>query len=158
MRKLILLLCALLWPCLAMAGLDEAVAAYNRGDVKTAAMEFQQLAKRGNAHAQFYLGVICYQGQGVSQDFKAAAEWFRKAADQGYPDAQSRLGLSYYKGQGVPQDYVQAHQWLSLAVVSGDKNAIKLRDFVAAKMSADQIKEAQRLAQEWSARNTGRKP
>jgi len=36
-----------------------------------------------------------------------------------------------------------------LAATQGDENAIKARDIVADRMTADQIAEAQKLAREW---------
>jgi uncharacterized protein len=55
----------------------------------------------------------------------------------------------YRTGGGVPQDYVIAHMWFNLAAASGDKDAVKARDVVAAKMAPTQIAEAQKLAREW---------
>jgi uncharacterized protein len=52
-------------------------------------------------------------------------------------------------GNGVLQDYVLAHMWLNLAAAQGDKDAAKQRDELAAKMTPDQIAEAQRLARKW---------
>ncbi len=59
----------------------------------------------------------------------------------------------YERGRGVPQDFIQAHMWFNLAASrsSGetrDKSA-EIRDFLAARMTPDQIAEAQRLAREW---------
>ncbi len=54
----------------------------------------------------------------------------------------------YYKGEGVPQDYVEAHKWLNLAAAKDSQHA-KARDLAAAKMTREQIAEAQRLAREW---------
>jgi len=54
----------------------------------------------------------------------------------------------YLNGQGVPQDYVVAHVWFSLAVVAGSKDAPKNRALVAARMTPEQIAEAQRIARE----------
>ncbi len=48
-------------------------------------------------------------------------------------------------GHGVPQDYVQAHMWYSLAAERSSPG----EDRVEAKMSPEQIAEAQRLAREW---------
>ena len=64
------------------------------------------------------------------------------------------LGNRYVSGEGVPQDYVQAHKWYNLAAaryteVEKRGNAVKNRDTVAAKMTPEQIAEAQRLASEW---------
>ena len=57
----------------------------------------------------------------------------------------------YEDGRGVPQDYVRAHMWFNLAAsgASGHDWMIKYRDLVAAKMTPDQIAEAQRMAREW---------
>ena len=55
----------------------------------------------------------------------------------------------YALGLGVPQDYVHAHMWISLAAAQGDADAVNNRDIVAAKMTPDQIAEAQKLAREW---------
>jgi TPR repeat protein len=55
----------------------------------------------------------------------------------------------YAEGQGVPQDNVQAYMWFTLAGTAGDAANLKNRDLIAAKMTPDQIAEAQRLAREW---------
>jgi hypothetical protein len=75
--------------------------------------------------------------------------WYRKVAEQGHAIAQNGLGEMYANGQGVPQDYVQAHMWFNLGATAGDKDAVKNRDIVAAKMKPAQIAEAQKLAREW---------
>ena len=45
------------------------VKAYNRGDYATALGIFRQLADQGGASAQFNLGLMYQQGQGVTQDY-----------------------------------------------------------------------------------------
>lgn len=65
--------------------------------------------------AQFFLGVMYYQGQGVPQDYAQAMHRFTKAAEAGYADAQSILGTMYVEGLGVTQDYLQAARWLTKA-------------------------------------------
>jgi len=64
-------------------------------------------------------------------------------------NVQGVLGEMYAQGRVVLQDYVLAHMWLSLAARSGNEYIRKKRDEVAAKMTPDQIAEAQRLAREW---------
>jgi len=55
----------------------------------------------------------------------------------------------------VSQDYVAAHMWTNLAAAqsSGEDRDrwVKNRDINAAKMTAEQIAEAQRRASEWDA-------
>ena len=59
----------------------------------------------------------------------------------------------YGEGQGVVQDYTRAHMWFNLAAVKGNSNAVKNRDFVAKRMTSQQIAEAQKMARECQARN-----
>ena len=112
------------------------------------------LAEQGNAEAQFSLGVAYDTGQGVAQDSAEALKWYRLAADQGHAEAQLKLGKMYGSGKGVPQDDVEAHVWLNLATAqaSGEEcdMYVKERDDVAARMTRDQIAEAQRRAREWT--------
>src|SRR5210317_891265 len=69
------------------------------------------LASTGNAEAQFNVGLMYKDGDGVPQDHAKAAEWYRKAAEQGYAEAQYYLGISYYYGEGVHQDDTEAAKW-----------------------------------------------
>ena len=122
-------------------------------DYAEAVKWYRKAADQGNAPAQSNLGLMYDKGQGVPQDYAEAVKWFRKAAEQGDAPAQSNLGWMYEEGQGVPQDYVEAHLWFNLASarVAGADHAkyVKARDAVAAKMTAQQIAEAQRRARQW---------
>jgi len=77
------------------------------------------LAKDGNPEAQYYLGLMYYNGQGVPQDYKEAVRWYRLAAEQGNAPAQNDLGARYTYGQGVPRDYKEAVRWYRLAADQG---------------------------------------
>ena len=50
-------------------------AAYNAGDYATALRERTSLAKQGNASAQFFLGYMYGNVEGVQQNYKTAAKW-----------------------------------------------------------------------------------
>lgn len=128
-------------------GLD----AYDRGDFKTALKEWQPLAKRGDARAQFNLGVIHFNAQSVPHDPIKAVEWYRAAADQGYGPAQTGLAFMYETGQGVLQNYIQAYKWLTLAAQNGVEGGEE-RKTLAAKMTAGQIAEAEQAAAVWQPR------
>ena len=97
------------------AGMDEGFAAIERGDLN----EWRPLAEQGHADAQYNLGVMYNNGQGVTQDYAEAMRWFRKAAEQGWAEAQYNLGVMYNNGQGVTQDYVQAAKWYRKAAEQG---------------------------------------
>ncbi|HBP87371.1 MAG TPA: hypothetical protein PKK23_19165 [Nitrospirales bacterium] len=123
--------------------------AYKRGDYLTALQEWRPLANQLDADAQFLLGKLYAEGKGVPQNEKEAVRWWRISATQRHVHAQYSLGHAYAIGQGVPLDIVQAHMWLSLATAQGQQEALEERDEIATTMTATQIAEAQRLAQEW---------
>ncbi len=87
----------LLATALLALGLNQAVWADDVSDFR----ETLQLAEQGNADAQFNLGLMYYDGQGVRQDYAEAVKWYRQAAEQGYVKAQYNLGVMYNNGQGV---------------------------------------------------------
>ena len=135
---------------------DDGLDACTRDDYATALGLFRPLAEQDLASAQSMLGRMYCFGQGVSQDYAAAVTWYRKAAEQGLVSAQSNLDRMYAEGRGVPQDYVQAHMWFTLAATrfpaseaERREDAVTNRSRIAAKMTAAQIAEAQRLAREW---------
>ncbi len=72
-------------------GLD----AYNGGDYATALRTWRPLAEAGNARAQYNLGLMYDNGQGVTQDYPEAVRWYRLAAARGHPSAQFNLGVIY---------------------------------------------------------------
>jgi TPR repeat protein len=87
------------------------------------------------------------------QDYATALALFRPLAAQGDIDAQHNIGIMYYLGQGVAPDYVQAYAWLYLASAQGHKNAYLVRERIAGNLTPEQIAEANKLAQEWMAKN-----
>jgi hypothetical protein len=137
-------------------------AAYQKGDYETALRLLRPLAASGDARAQFNLGVMYSEGQGVPQDDAEAGRWYRLSAEQGYAQAQYNLGLWYARGEGGSHDDVQAHMWFNLAAarfppsdILSRSAAIKNRDMLASRMTADQIAQAQRLARDWQPKPEG---
>jgi len=108
---LFVLLVALLINPMAFAGLDEGIAARERGDYAMALSEFQTLAEQENAEAQTYLGLMYIKGEGVPHDFVKALEWYRKAAEQDAPQAQHFLGVVYARNHGIYHDDGEAVKW-----------------------------------------------
>ena len=117
-----------------------------------AAIWYLKAAEHGFA-PRATLARMYYLGWGVPRNLVEAARWRRKAADQGYAGAQVWLGNNYRDGEGVPRSYVLAYMWYSLAAASPigiGYDAPGSRDRLAARMTPDQIAEAQRLAREWT--------
>jgi uncharacterized protein len=103
--------------------LEDARAAYTRGDYATALRLYRKAADQGQAAAQYSLGVLYANGQGVPQNYTEAVNWYRKAADQGQAAAQYNLGVLYANGQGVPQNYTEAMNWFRKAADQGQAEA-----------------------------------
>jgi len=130
---------------------DEPYEALQRGDYRLAAGLFYPLAEKGDARAQYNLGLLYASGLGVGQDYQAALKWHRQAASQGHAGAQNELAQMYAKGQGVQQDNVRAYLWYSVAAESlgggSKKELTKDRDNVASHMTSAQIEKAQEMVQ-----------
>jgi uncharacterized protein len=108
------------------ADYQKGVDAYNRGDYATALREWKPLAEQGDALAQYLVGSMYDEGQGVLQDYKTAVKWWTLAAEQGDADAQYNLGVMYDKGRGVPQNDKTAVKWYRLAAEQGFASAQSL--------------------------------
>ena len=110
-------------------------------------------AERGDAIAQYNLGVMYAEGRGVPMDDTEAVRWYRLAAEQGDVVAQVNLAVMYVDGRGVSPDSVLAHMWLDLAMsqLTGEsmQQAREARDLVGLQLTVAQLEKAQRLAREW---------
>ena len=107
----------------AVAGLDEGLDALRRNDFATAAKELRPLAERGDAEAQYRVGLMYEFGKGYPQDKTQGIVWFKKAAAQNHADAQTELGIIYAIGDGVKQDDALAVAWLQKGATQGNATA-----------------------------------
>jgi S1-C subfamily serine protease len=114
--------------------------------------ELRAKADKGDAEAQFNLGLMYANGRGVTKDEAEAVKWYRKAADQGLADAQVNLGTMYWLGNGVVKDELEAYKWFLLSGAQGNDFAKKKIPLIERTMSAGQRAEGQRLAREWKPR------
>ena len=69
----------------------------------------------GDPEAQYHLGRMYLDGQGVSKDTKQGIRWLWLAADKGQYQAQAVFGALLFKGQSVPRDGARGLMWLMLA-------------------------------------------
>ena len=83
----------------------------------------RRAAERGDATAQFNLGVMYAKGEGVPRDDTEAVRWYRQAAEQNHADAQFTLGLMYINGLGVLRDDTEAVHWYRGAAAQGHADA-----------------------------------
>jgi len=107
----------------AQAGLDEGLSALARRDYAAAAKELRPLAERGNAEAQYRVGLMYEFGRGYPVDKALAVAWFLKSAAQGHAAAQQELGVIYTTGDGVTKDDAKAVEWFRKAAAAGNATA-----------------------------------
>jgi uncharacterized protein len=99
----------------AAGALEDGVNAVRVGNSEIAVRLWRPLADNGLAVAQFNLGLMYDNGQGIPRDDAAAVRWYQKAADQGHVKAQSNLGFMYLNGRGTAQSFTEAFKWFRKA-------------------------------------------
>lgn len=134
MKQLILsaLACTLLLPWSFGQNESAAMKQYRKTRYREIALIIDA-AEAGSAVAQYTLGEVYTEGNGVPQNASKALNWYRKAAEQGAPDAQKKIGYLYEFGSpvsGVQEDKAEAAIWFRKALEGyldrarlGDANA-----------------------------------
>jgi TPR repeat protein len=113
---------------------------YDRKDFVNAVVWYQRAADQGVSKAQYRLGEMCYNGEGVLRNFVQAEKWYRQAAAQGDGLAQYRLGKLYY----AIEDYSQAILWFIKSARQEVAEAQKMlgRMYYQGQGTSPQLKEA----------------
>ena len=142
---------------------------YQRGmgvpqDFDTALKLSEKAAETGDALGQYNLAVTYLTGSLGKQDPDIAWNLLLKAAAQNLKSAQFNLSVMLLKGTGRPVNNVQAYKWLIITL--DDKHsseagfpigsfaelrskAESIKKSLERKLTAEQIAEAQRQAEEW---------
>ena len=118
-----LLLSLLLISTIGAADFYSGVSSYSKRDYTTALREFKKAAGQGHASAQYSLGLIYTNGNGVDENDIEAFKWYHKAAEQGVASAQYNLGVMYDKGDGVAENDIEAFKWYRKAAEQGVASA-----------------------------------
>jgi len=84
-----------------------------------------------SAPAQFSLGTMLLEGQGIAQDPLEAREWFEKAAAQGFQPAYYQTARLYYgapkdpaTGLWTEHDLAKSYLWISAALKRSKNQAL----------------------------------
>ena len=89
------------------------------------------LALQGNAEAEYELGRLYQNGDGISRNLTEAVTWFIAAADHGVTAAAATLGILYSLGVGVPMDAQSSADWFRRAAApQTDTALVLLSDFL----------------------------
>ena len=103
----------------ARADYQSGLTAFDAGDFRKAAAEWQAAAEQGDPRSQHGLGLLYDSGRGFPEDPKLAAQWYAKAAAQGVTAAASNLALLYATGRGVAKNLPKAVQLWDFAAKGG---------------------------------------
>jgi len=87
---------------------------------------FQKAAKQGDRIAQYHLGDIYYNGDGVPMNSKKAFKWYKQSMENGYALATQKVTHCYLDGVGTKQDDSEGYVLLASLALSGDEEALTL--------------------------------
>ena len=108
MRRIVSALLLLVASSSAAADFTAGLEAYLRGDYAIALREFRPLAEQGNAAAQFSLGLMYANGEGVPEDDIQAYAWFNLAAAQGLGEGEQ--GRAHIRQYMTPAQITEAQK------------------------------------------------
>ena len=105
------------------ADLKKGIAAYEARNGQKVVELLTPLAEKGNARAQYYLGLVYTDGPtffpGVELNKELGLDWLKKAADLGVAEAQYQLGVTYIMGRDLPLDMEAGMVWVRKAAIQG---------------------------------------
>ncbi|MBO6783131.1 MAG: sel1 repeat family protein, partial [Alphaproteobacteria bacterium] len=128
LRRTVLAAIAAFWVSLSPAGAadTEFLKGYvhaRNGDPEGAIAVWAPLAERGHLRAQYALGALYSEGEGVQIDMEQAFRWWHMAARAGDRRAQFNIAGMYREGLGVEADVEQAVTWMRRAAEAGNVDA-----------------------------------
>ncbi|NOZ54728.1 MAG: sel1 repeat family protein [Gammaproteobacteria bacterium] len=135
----VLIVMLLVFSCTTVA--DEgniAVVDRNVGSLPAAVQWYLELAKQGDAEAQYNLGSVYETGFGVPVNSDEAVRWYKEASEQDHPQAQLKLGVMYILGEGTRQSLINGTRWVRSASENGNTFATLLYDKV---LSPDTVQD-----------------
>jgi TPR repeat protein len=98
---------------------EQGLAAYKSGNFSLAAELYLRACDRGHHQSCTDLGLMYYNGQGVTKDLNRAADLYKRACDAGGAPACTNLGWMYARGEGVPKDTSRAADLFKRACDAG---------------------------------------
>jgi TPR repeat protein len=115
---------------------------------------YRKAAEHGSAAGQRSVGDFFRKGRGVAADAAEAARWYQRAADGDDLRAQYELGQLYFNGTGVARNYIAAYVWFAVAagqtpLPDNRKALLELRNIAGARLTAEQVAEAERRLGAW---------
>ncbi len=117
---------------------------------------FQTAAQFSHPGAQYGIGVMLYDGQGIEKRQRRAMKWLKLSAQKHFPLALAKLGEIYWDKRANTANMVRALMWYSLAqnaVISQMHSQIVDRyNQLASQAPGKVLREAHQMALRWSRR------
>lgn len=109
----------------AQARISQGVAAAGRGNHAEAYWWWRPLADAGMAEAQYHLGWLYANGDGLRVDVPRAISWWQRAAQGGSSEAEFAIGMAYLNGETrtLKKDFPKALEWLARAADHANADA-----------------------------------
>ena len=95
-------------------------------DAAAAAEWYGRAAAQGSAHAQYWLGSLLVNGEGVDRDLGRAEALWREAAAQELEAAQFALGCALRDGGLFGGGEAEGERWLRRAAEQGHEGAVEV--------------------------------
>lgn len=109
----------------------------------------EELASNGNARAQYVLGTMYVQGNGVPKDIPGGVAWLEKSAQQNNPDALGLLSLLHYWGVAPNSEKVKAWVYAYKAFALGEEKISELEARTLSELTKDEIDAGALQIKEW---------
>lgn len=111
------------------------------------AFPYWRMAAQNDPNAQYIVGIMYLNGQGVKKNLEKAIFWLKTSALYGNNvEAQHTLSYCYHKGIGVLEDYQESYAWSLVSSKNGGDQAMK--DLLQKELTMELITAAQVRAKE----------
>jgi TPR repeat protein len=118
-------------------------------DPARAAGYLQVAADGGDRTAQYLIGQMYLEGNGVARDDAQAYRYTVEAAKRGVAGAQFNAGRMAARGEGTKTDMIEAYKWYALAARQSYPAAAQNRDLVATSLTPEELKRAEALVEKF---------
>jgi TonB family protein len=113
--------------------------------------DLSEKARAGDAAAEFELANAFFEGREVAKDDSRGMVLLERAARSGLTQAEFQMGERTYGDGNNAEKYIEAYLWYALAQRSGAEQADAKVSELEARMTPDQISEAQKRLENWPA-------
>ncbi|MDK9701276.1 MAG: sel1 repeat family protein, partial [bacterium] len=118
---------------------------------------YKQAAELNHLEAIQHLAMMYAMGMGVPKFEAEAIKWFQKGCELGSWEMMWGYGQCFQDGKGVKKDLVQAYALMSASAGFAEhptqkKGMTEHLEKLAKELSAEQLKAAEKLSNEWKAK------